>query len=75
MSKRLTATENLARDICWGGFNTDAFRKGKTKASYWSGLPKDSKDRYCEQAAEFIWWTRRLGARRLEEAMLQHDGP
>ena len=73
---KLSATEKLARDICWGGFISPPPHGGcRTKAAYWSQkVHPDAKKRYLEHAAELIWWTRRLGAERLAAAVAEHDG-
>lgn len=74
MAKKLSATEKLARDICWRGFLTKPPHAGcHTPKQYWATVGPDAKKRYLEHAAEIIWWTRRLGADRLRLAVDEHD--
>lgn len=71
MARKLSATEKLARDICWLGFrNPTAYG---TKKAYWESVAPSAKKGYLEHAAELIWWTRRLGASRLIIAVEEHD--
>lgn len=72
MAKKLSATEKLARDICWAGFHNTRNIK-KTKNQYWEGVSSSARKSYLEHAAEMIWWTRRLGVERLANAVEQHD--
>lgn len=72
MTRRLSATEKLARDICWAGFNDTKSIK-KTKNQYWEGVSTDARRDYVEHAAKMIWWTRRLGADRLADAVAEYD--
>lgn len=73
MGKKLSPTEQLARDICWFGFHNPKTATRKSKASYWNSIDKSARVRYLEHAAELIWWTRRLGAERLKVALEDHD--
>lgn len=73
MSKRLSPIEKLARDICWDGFSTKP--KDTTRAAYWASLPKFTSEQYLTQAAELIWWARRLGIERIATALRDHDAP
>lgn len=72
MGKTLSATEKLARDICWAGF-ANPKNAGTTKNRYWENITPNARKLYCEHAAELIWWTRKLTAQRLQDAVLQHD--
>lgn len=56
----MTATERLAREICWAGFS-DAGRDGKTKAAYWKTLSPEARKRYTDIAEEFAFYAERIG--------------
>lgn len=74
MAKRLNATEKLAREICWKGFNSPKNAgAGRSANEYWKRVHTDSRKGYLEHAAELIWWTRRIGSRRLQKAVEEHD--
>lgn len=47
---KLSALEKLARRLCWLGFGPSG-RKGKTEASYWAALPKETHRSYIDEAA------------------------
>lgn len=73
MAKR-SATEKLAIEICWKGFATKPPHNGcRTAVQYWNTVGQSAKLRYMEHAAEMIWWTRKLGWRRLQRAVEEHD--
>jgi hypothetical protein len=51
----IEAVDRLARDICWLGLTTPGGRAGKTKASYWKSLPEETRERYRQEASNFVW--------------------
>jgi hypothetical protein len=60
MSRRLNATEKLARDICWAGFNDPKF-VGKSKARYWENISDAAKMDYIREAGYVARLVRKLG--------------
>ena len=73
MAKKLSATERLAIDICWKGFNDPSNTGYRSKFQYWKSVGPNAKKAYLDHAAEMIWWARRLGADRLGAAVTEHD--
>lgn len=74
MAKKLPATEKLARDICWLGFNNPTKATGcRNAAQYWKCVSNAARGDYIKHAKELIWWTRKLGTDRLALAVSEHD--
>jgi hypothetical protein len=53
MREHLTASEKLARRICWLEFAKP--RKDTTEAEYWRGVHPDKKAEYIQEATYLEW--------------------
>lgn len=53
--------EKLARDICWAEFVRPTKASiGHTRASYWAGLPEETKTNYKDEAVRLAFMVRKL---------------
>ena len=59
--------ERLARDLCWSEFHNPKI-VGVTKLQYWKQITPDARADYRRLAREIMFYVKKLGAHRFEEA-------
>lgn len=64
---RMALLDKIGREICWLGFTHRDAKRGKTKASYWNSLPKETHIRYRLEAQHLIWLLKTLPAKMVKE--------
>lgn len=65
----MSPTEKLARRICWLGFGRLG-RIGKTEATYWASLPRETHESYEFEAALLVGNLHQLNRSASSQALL-----